>query len=89
MIKFPDRPGFTGAERPSSPRLKRALLFPRDAEGQQEIDYFLPREEDVSRLDDVFGRAVDSGVLEQVQGLAEEDAADPRIDELLPVSSAR
>lgn len=71
---------------PSSPRLKRALLLPRDADGQQEIDYFLPKEEDLPRLDDVFSTAVDADVIKQVEEFAEEDAADPRIDDVLPVS---
>lgn len=90
MIKFPDRPSGTKSndvQRPSSPRLKRALLLPRDAEGQQEIDYFLPKEEDLSRLHDVFERAVGADVVEQVQELAEEDSSDTRIDEILPVRS--
>lgn len=77
------------SERPSSPRLKRALLLPKDNDGQQEIDYFIPTEEDVPRLDDVFDRAVGPEVVEEVNRLAEEDPSASQIDEILPVSPAR
>lgn len=40
---------------PSSPRLRRAFLRPtEDAEGTKLLDYFLPEEEDVARVDTVL-----------------------------------
>lgn len=50
------------------------------------MDYFLPREEDIPRLDDVFQRAVGPEVEEKVEEMTRENATDPRIDEIFPVS---
>ncbi|ORY35540.1 RNA polymerase II-associated [Naematelia encephala] len=88
MIRFPERPSAATAINPSASasdgRLARSVIRPIRDEDQQVMEFYLPREEDLEKLDEVYDKAVPDEVMEQVRDLAEQDGSDPRIDEILP-----
>ena len=50
------------------------------------MDFYLPPEEDSSRLDDTYDRAIGGEVLDQVNELLGEEDGSARIDKIFPVS---
>lgn len=50
------------------------------------MEFYLPQEEDLSKLDEAYGRAVDEEPLEKIMRLNAENPSDPEIDHIFPVS---
>ncbi|KAK1927244.1 RNA polymerase II-associated [Papiliotrema laurentii] len=86
LIKFPERPSGSTAAKPSagasSPRLGQAVLRPVREDDQQLMEYYLPEEEHLERLSEAYEQPISSEQLEELRTLMEEDADDPRIDDM-------
>ncbi len=84
MLKFPERPSAATAQNPSAKasrgRLDRALLRPVVEEDQALIDFFLPKEGDLSRLSSLEEHPVDSETAAEAVNLGDDD----KIDEMFP-----
>lgn len=50
------------------------------------MEFYLPQEEDLSKLDEAYRRAVDEEPLEKIIQLNEENPNDPEIDHIFSVS---
>jgi RNA polymerase II-associated factor 1 len=101
MIRFPERPSAATAavclplvtklmQNPSasasSPRLSTAVLRPIIEEDQQIMEFYLPKEDDLVKLDLAHDEAVDAERLQQIADIVAEDGNDPRLDGIFPVS---
>lgn len=53
---------------------------------QQLMEYYLPEEEHLERLSEAYEQPISSEQLEELRTLMEEDADDPRIDDMFKVS---
>ncbi|WWD19106.1 hypothetical protein CI109_103564 [Kwoniella shandongensis] len=88
IIRFPERPTAATALNPaagaSSPRLAKAIMRPVVDDEQQMMEFYLPQEEHLAKLDDAYERAVDKEPLENILALSAEDPLDPKIDEVFP-----
>lgn len=86
MIRFPERPSAATAAYPSagasSRRLANAVLRPIKDDDQQIMEYFLPPEQDLDRLEDSFLRPAADKVVQQIRDLSAEDGSNPQIDEI-------
>lgn len=51
------------------------------------LDYFLPHEQDLERIEQNYEHAISNAVWHEVGEFVGEDPSDARIDQLLPVSS--
>jgi RNA polymerase II-associated factor 1 len=69
----------------SSPRLARAVLRPLRADDEQVMEFYLPQEADLSKLEDAYVKPVSHDQVEQVNALSEENGADIEIDDIFPV----
>lgn len=87
LLKFPERPSAATAQNPSAKasrgRLDRALLRPVVEEDQTLIDFFLPKEADLSRLSSLEQHPVDSETAAEAVNLSAE-GNDEKIDEMFP-----
>nr|KIR84867.1 RNA polymerase II-associated factor 1 [Cryptococcus tetragattii IND107] len=88
LLRFPERPSAATAINPaagaSSPRLSKSILRPIVQDDQQMMEFYLPQEEDLSKLDEAYGRAVDEEPLEKIMRLNAENPSDPEIDHIFP-----
>jgi len=66
--------------------LSRAVLRPIMEDEQQIMEYYLPREDDLDRLDGAFDIPIGPEELQQIRVLGEEDGSSPQIDAIFPVS---
>ncbi|OXH09900.1 RNA polymerase II-associated factor 1 [Cryptococcus neoformans] len=86
LLRFPERPSAATAINPaagaSSPRLSKSILRPIVQDDQQMMEFYLPQEEDLSKLDEAYRRAVDEEPLEKIMQLNEENPNDPEIDHI-------
>ncbi|CAK9781068.1 Paf1-domain-containing protein [Cutaneotrichosporon oleaginosum] len=87
LLKFPERPSAATALNPSAKasrgRLDRALLRPVVEEDQASIDFFLPKEDDLSRLSSLEEHPIDSETAAEAVNMSAE-GNDDKIDELFP-----
>ncbi|WWC71523.1 uncharacterized protein I206_105481 [Kwoniella pini CBS 10737] len=89
LVRFPERPSAATAINPaataSSPRLSKAILRPiREDEDQQMIEFYLPKEEDLSSLDEAYEKAVSPDEVENIYNVSAEDPNDPALTEIFP-----
>ncbi|WWC63346.1 uncharacterized protein I303_105946 [Kwoniella dejecticola CBS 10117] len=89
LVRFPERPSAATAINPaataSSPRLSKAILRPiREDEDQQMIEFYLPEEEDLSKLDQAYQRAVSPEQVDDIYRVSAEDPNDPVLETLFP-----
>ncbi|WVQ74973.1 hypothetical protein IAR50_004581 [Cryptococcus sp. DSM 104548] len=84
LLRFPERPSAATAVNPaagaSSPRLAKSILRPIVEDEQQMMDFYLPQEEDVAKIDDAYSQALDEEPLERVLQLSADNTDDPEID---------
>ncbi|ODO06789.1 hypothetical protein I350_04148 [Cryptococcus amylolentus CBS 6273] len=84
LLRFPERPSASTAVNPaagaSSPRLAKSILRPIVEDEQQMMDFYLPQEEDVAKIDDAYNQAVDEEPLQRILQLSADDTDDPEID---------
>ncbi len=66
--------------------MAQAVLRPVKEDEQQIMGFYLPAEEDISRLDDVALQAVDEAQMKNLEPLWAADGANPEIDKVFPVS---
>ncbi|GMK55486.1 hypothetical protein CspeluHIS016_0205420 [Cutaneotrichosporon spelunceum] len=87
LLKFPERPSAATAQNPSAKasrgRLDRALLRPVVEEDQALVDFFLPKEEDLSRVSALEEHPIDSEAAAEAVELSAE-GKDDKVDELFP-----
>ncbi|KAK4688807.1 RNA polymerase II-associated factor 1, partial [Tremellales sp. Uapishka_1] len=88
LVRFPERPSSSTAHNPSagasSPRLAKAVLQPILEEDLQIMHYYLPKEDDLERLGEVYKTAITSDAAEDVYEASRVDPKDPKINEMLP-----
>ncbi|TYJ53407.1 hypothetical protein B9479_005954 [Cryptococcus floricola] len=84
LLRFPERPSASTAVNPaagaSSPRLAKSILRPIVEDEQQMMDFYLPQEEDVAKIDGAYNQAVDEEPLQRILQLSADDTDDPEID---------
>ncbi|OCF37974.1 RNA polymerase II-associated factor 1 [Kwoniella heveanensis CBS 569] len=89
LIRFPERPSAATAVNPaagaSSPRLAKSVMRPiREEDDTQMIEFYLPKEEDVARLDDAYVRAIPTTEIDHIKEVAAEDPNDPSLGDIFP-----
>ncbi|WVW85572.1 hypothetical protein I302_107610 [Kwoniella bestiolae CBS 10118] len=89
LVRFPERPSAATVINPaataSSPRLAKAILRPiREDEDQQMIEFYLPKEEDLTNLEDAYERAIPTEEVENVYAVSQEDPNDPALAAIFP-----
>ncbi|OCF57219.1 RNA polymerase II-associated factor 1 [Kwoniella mangroviensis CBS 10435] len=87
LVRFPERPSAATAINPaataSSPRLAKAILRPiREDEDQQLIEFYLPKEEDLTNLEEAYERAIPSDEVDNVYAVTQEDPNDPTLPDI-------
>lgn len=71
----------------SSPRLAKAILRPiREDEDQQMIEFYLPKEEDLTQLEEAYDKAIPPDQVDNVYAVSGEDPNDPALGDIFPVS---
>ncbi|BEJ16286.1 hypothetical protein CspHIS471_0508910 [Cutaneotrichosporon sp. HIS471] len=87
LLRFPERPSAATAQNPSAKAsrgcLDRALLRPVVEEDQALIDFFLPKESDLSRLTSLEEHPIDSETAAEAVELSAE-GNDEKVDEMFP-----
>lgn len=85
MLKFPERPSAATAVNPTATasrgRLDRALLRPSVDEEQTLIDFFLPKETELSRLESLEENPIDAATAATVNAMTGDEE---NIDEVFP-----
>ncbi|WWC90664.1 uncharacterized protein L201_005600 [Kwoniella dendrophila CBS 6074] len=89
LVRFPERPSAATAINPaataSSPRLAKAILRPiREDEDQQMIEFYLPKEEDLTHLEEAYDKAIPPEEVENVYAVSGEDPNDPALGDIFP-----
>ncbi|KAL1406341.1 hypothetical protein Q8F55_008040 [Vanrija albida] len=86
MIKFPERPSVATSSDPraqaSGERLSRAVLRPILEDDQQIMEFFLPKEEDLGRVSEMFENPMDEAAVATMWDTLAE--SDEKVDEVFP-----
>lgn len=66
--------------------MAKAVLRPLREDDQQLMEYYLPQDGHVEKLQDAYSEPISLEKLKEVRAWMEEDADDPRIDEAFKVA---
>jgi RNA polymerase II-associated factor 1 len=81
-LKVPERPSADA----SISRLRKAVLRPIMEDDQQIMEYYLPLDGHVGRLEESFEDPASMEVLERLKELGDLDGGDPQLDDTYKVS---